>query len=197
MKKTKIVLLIGLLTILILVSTVSADDTLSGIIAYYPFDTTANDVVGTYHGTVFGATQTAGIKGNAFYFDGINDYIYVPRSVSDDFSIIFWVNTTQTAATNIPGVDPNQWNTHQWWVGNGLVDAEIDTEMDDFGTSLLGSKASFGKGDQTLHKDFTIESTSDINDGKWHQIAAVRKISNGEMKLYVDGILEADRNRNI
>jgi hypothetical protein len=51
---------------------------ISGLVAYYPFNGTANDAVGTNHGTVNGATLTTDRFGNvnsAFNFDGINDWI--------------------------------------------------------------------------------------------------------------------------
>ena len=73
-----------------------------------------------------------------------------------------------------------------WWEGNGLVDAKNCGILDDFGVSLLGSKASFGIG----NPDVSIMSTKKINDDMWHQVAATRSRKTGEIKLYVDGVLE-------
>ena len=36
-----------------------------------------------------------------------------------------------------------------------------------------------------------IQGTTIINDGQWHHIAGVRDTSVGEMRLFVDGVLEA------
>jgi hypothetical protein len=95
-----------------------------------------------------------------------------------DWTIAYWVKTTDTAGTG------------QWWAGKGMVDGEMPGAVDDFGTSLVGSKAAFGVG----NPDTTIESTTAINDGQWHHIAAVRNASTGLMQLYVDGALQASTN---
>lgn len=48
----------------------------------------------------------------------------------------------------------------QWWSGNGLVDAEVENGVNDFGISLLGQKIAFGLGPN----DVTITSKSIVND---------------------------------
>ncbi len=111
----------------------------------------------------------------ALNFDGSNDYINVPSPVSNDFTIEYWVKTTQTA----PG--------GQWYAGNGIVDAEVAGVNNDFGTSLATNKIAFGIG----APDVTISSTTAINNGAWHHVAATWVRSSGAMKLYIDGNLEA------
>ena len=75
----------------------------------------------------------------------------------------------------------------QWWTGQGLVDGEVAGGSDDFGISLAGNTAAFGVG----NPDTTINSTTAINDGQWHQITATRSAYTGLMQLYVDGVLQA------
>jgi len=75
----------------------------------------------------------------------------------------------------------------QWYQGEGLVDGDVSGTADDFGVSLLGNSAAFGVG----NPDTTITSTTAINDGKWHHIAATRSAYTGQMQLYVDGVLQA------
>jgi hypothetical protein len=118
--------------------------------------------------------------GKALSFDGVNDYVQIPRVVQDDFSILVWVKTTQTAGTG------------QWYNGNGIVDGEVCGVTNDFGVSLSGSKAAFGIG----NPDTTIYSQTNINDGNWHFITATRQRSSGEIKIYVDGNLEATGTAN-
>ena len=135
-------------------------------------------------GTINGATITEGVSGKALSFNGIDENARLPITIHDDFSISYWIRTNQIAASTPPaGWSPPV----QWWAGNGLVDAEVCGVVDDFGTALLGSKASFGIG----NPDTTISSTKDINDNLWHQITVTRIRDSGDMKLYVDGILEA------
>lgn len=52
-----------------------------GLIAWWPGDGNANDVVGGHHGSFFnGATTAPGIVGQAFSFDGVDDFVRVSDS---------------------------------------------------------------------------------------------------------------------
>ncbi|MBT7186582.1 LamG domain-containing protein [Candidatus Bathyarchaeota archaeon] len=95
--------------------------------------------------------------------------------VQGNFSIGFWLKTVQTGASG-----------SGWADGTGLVDASA-AGTDDFGLSLTGSSVSFGVGGAP---DTTIASTSTVNDGGWHHIAASRNTA-GVIRLYVDGSEEA------
>jgi hypothetical protein len=115
--------------------------------------------------------------GNALSFNANGStYVQVTRPVSDNFTIEFWVKTSMTSRTGT-----------QWWQGAGLVDGEVANTVNDFGLTLLNDKAAFGVG----NPDVTIQSTTTINDGQWHHIAATRLKSSGLMLLYVDGVQEA------
>jgi hypothetical protein len=70
-----------------------------GLVAYYPFNGNAQDASGNNnHGTVLGATLTSDRKGNpnnAYYFDGIDDWIRISdneklRPVT--ITVSAWVN---------------------------------------------------------------------------------------------------------
>jgi hypothetical protein len=96
-------------------------------------------------------------------------------------------------ATNLGADSSGQGNTlsvtnlsAQWYQGNGLVDGDVSSGVDDFGVSLLGNSAAFGVG----NPDTTITSTTAINDGRWHHIAATRSAYSGQMQLYVDGVMQ-------
>jgi len=68
-------------------------------------DNSANDSVGTNHGSLMnGCTFSIGKIGQAFTFDGINDYVSLPNNslnFTGDFSIGLWVyfNTEQSKLT--------------------------------------------------------------------------------------------------
>ncbi len=54
-----------------------------GLLAFYPFDGNAQDVSGHgYHGQVFGATLTAGYRGQAYSFNGVDNYIKVKLDIA-------------------------------------------------------------------------------------------------------------------
>ncbi|MFM1961928.1 MAG: hypothetical protein RLZZ172_773, partial [Bacteroidota bacterium] len=122
------------------------------------------------------SSTTTGTFGNGLDFDGVNDRVKFNRSVQDDFTIEFWMKTTQTGRS-----------AGQWYFGYGLVDAEVSSVKNDFGVTLVGGKVAFGVG----NPDRTIFSTSLVNTGNWVHVAATRKKSTGEMKLYINGVLEA------
>ena len=67
----------------------------TSIFAVYNADGDANDSKGTNHGTlVNGATFSTGKIGQAFQFDGTNDYLKLPNNslnFIDDFSVGFWM----------------------------------------------------------------------------------------------------------
>jgi hypothetical protein len=150
-------------------------------VGYWTLDetngTTANDSSGNGNtGNVIGGawTRTGKVNG-CLAFNGVNNCVQITNPLGADFSISFWVKTTQSAGTG------------QWWQGTGLVDGFVAPGNDDFGTALAGNKFAFGIGDP----DTTIVSTTSINDGLWHQCVATRQQATGALAVYVDGNLQA------
>lgn len=150
-------------------------------IGYWPLDetsgTVADDISGNgNNGVVSGATWSANGKANGcLSFNGLNNSVQIANPVCNDFSIVFWVKTTQTAGTG------------QWYNGAGLVDGDAPGVQNDFGTALVGGKFAFGVG----NPDTTIISPTSINDGNWHLCVATRQQATGVIKIYVDRTLQA------
>lgn len=147
-------------------------------VAWYPMEGSAQDASGQGRdGSISGNVGfvTGKLGALAAQFDGTSSYIQIPRSISNHFTIACWVKTTGTGGSG------------QWWAGKGLVDGEVSGTVDDFGLSLVGNKAGFGIG----NPDTTITSTSAINDGQWHHLAATRDAVSGQMQLFVDEVLQA------
>jgi predicted alpha-1,6-mannanase (GH76 family) len=150
-------------------------------IGYWPLDATngtvAVDVSGNgNNGTVTAAAwNTNGRVNGCLSFNGSTSSVQITNVVSGDFSIVFWVKTTQTAGTG------------QWYNGAGLADGDYPGVANDFGTALCGGKLAFGVG----NPDTTIVSTNSINNGAWHQCVAARQLATGAISLYVDGNLQA------
>jgi hypothetical protein len=130
-------------------------------------------------GSVIGAPSWRASSGPAgrpaLEFNGGTDAVRIPRVIGDDFTISFWLKTTQKGGRG------------QWFAGAGLVDGEVAGVTDDFGTALVGDAVAFGVG----KPDTTITSTSAVNDGHWHHVAAVRTRASGAIQLFVDGKQEA------
>lgn len=148
---------------------------------YWPFNatsgTTALDASGNSNtGLVTSASWNASGRINGcLTFNGANSSVQITNPVGNDFSIAFWVKTTQTSGSP------------QWYNGVGLVDGDAPFNGNDFGTALVGNKFAFGVG----NPDTTIVSTSAINDGQWHHCVATRQLVTGTIRVYVDGNLQA------
>lgn len=147
-------------------------------LAWYPLegnaqDASANGLHGTFTGNVLFVPGRLGAQ--AALFDGNSGYIQIPRSVSNHFTIAFWLKATARGGNG------------QWFGGKGLADGDVSGIHEDFGVALVGDKAALGVG----FPDTTITSTTAINDGQWHHVAATRDAVTGQMELYVDGSLQA------
>jgi hypothetical protein len=106
-------------------------------------------------------------SGNALHFDGTDDFVNITRRISGDFTIEFWVKTTQVGGGTS--------GSSHWYFGRGIVDAELGGQTTDFGVTLVQNKLAFGIGST----DKTIWSTSDINTGNWVHVAVTRTSSTG------------------
>jgi len=148
------------------------------LVASYAFENNASDGTGNgFNGTIVNnPTFLTGHSGLAINLNGTNQFVQLPRTIQDSFTISFWVRTTTTGATGA-----------QWWVGRGLVDGEVANVTNDFGVSLVGSRVAFGVG----NPDTTIQSSSNVNDGAWHHVVVTRNAATGAMVLYFDGAAQA------
>lgn len=149
----------------------------SSLTAWYPFEGNVLDASGNgNNGALSNVTFTTGKLGAyAAQFNGSNSYVRIPLVVSNDFTISFWLKTTNSASSG------------QWWAGKGLVDGEVQGAANDFGVSLVGNKAGLGIG----NPDTTVTTTNPVNDGQWHHVAATRDTVTGQMLIYIDGVLQA------
>src|SRR3990172_3078266 len=71
----------------------------SGLISWWPGEGNANDIVGINNGTLMnGATFVTGKVGQAFSFDGINDYVSVPGTFGggSEATVEAWIKPNGT-----------------------------------------------------------------------------------------------------
>ena len=125
--------------------------------------------------TPYQAVNYQKIISNGIHLDGTDDYISITRPVADDFTIEFWMKTTQTGSTG-----------QHWYSGKGIIDAEAPSGANDFGISLNGNKVSFGTG----NPDYTIVSNAIVNEGTWKHIAVTRTRTTGAIKIYINGVID-------
>ncbi len=83
---------------MLIFSFVNAQNIDDGLIGYYPFNGDAKDESkNNFHGKIYGEIESVedrhGNENSAFLFDGVDDYIVVPKggSVKGDFSFCFWI----------------------------------------------------------------------------------------------------------
>jgi len=123
-------------------------------------------------------TSPIQFTGNALSLDGSNDYVSLPNTlVSGTFTVEFWMKTTATGAGSASSA---------WYSGSGICDAEQGGVTNDWGISLTGDRLAFGVG----NPDITLHSTAAVNTGAWIHVAASWSTA-GEMKLYINGVLDA------
>jgi len=154
----------------------------SQMIAYYPMEDTAEDYSAdpVRHDGIWntGEAYASGIIGKRCAdLTGAGDSITLPHTLANSFTLTFWIKTTTTAPAGT-----------QWWQGLGILDASTSGETNDIGVSLLGSKIALGAG----NPDTSIMSLTSVNNGSWHHVAVQRHSASGALRLFVDGVLEAE-----
>ena len=105
-----------------------------------------------------------------------------------DFTLEFWMKAAaadNTAASVACGANVN------WINGNIVVDRDRFGLDRKFGVSIAGGTLVFGvSGDGT--GDLTICGSRAVLDSAWHHVAVDRRRSDGRMRIWVDGILDAE-----
>ena len=133
-----------------------------------------NDVVGTNHGTLMGGcTYTTGKIGNAFTFDGVNDYVALPDNIfnfTGDFSASAWVYL-QTLPSTACGI-----------VGNFNFGAFGGWGMYLSGGNLVGVISNSGG------RYYLSNTTSVFTAGQWTNVVMVFKKNIG-FYIYANGVL--------
>ena len=151
-----------------------------GLVAYYPFEGNCTDESGNaFHGTPHGMlVYDVGFRGLGASFDGIDDYVELPRMVEEDFTVVFRVRTTVVAP---PGTE--------WWQGLGMVDAEVcGAPADgDWGIALLDYQSSGGGRVCWGSAPTGTVSTTEVNDDFWHTVVVTRSMIPDWVSVWIDG----------
>jgi hypothetical protein len=130
-------------------------------------DSSGNGNDGTVNGTL---TYTSGRIGRAAQFNGANAWVSVPIAIgSMDFSLALWIKTTDTTGSG----------SDAWYADHGLVDGEIPTVVNDFGTAIGGGYFKFGVG----NADTTLTTSPLIGDGNGHHVVATWNAGGGAMQI--------------
>ncbi len=162
------------------------------LLAWLPFDegsgVSANDLSPQEnHGTLLGMEPEdwiAGKSGSALSFDGSGERVSMPNAATGDFTISFWLRTTQEfQLTDAPPA------------GRAIVTADSPGPTNDFmiaGTRSAGiNRLSFQTGHAGgVFPNSIVHGSSAVNTGEWVHAAFTRHQASGEMRIYVNGLLE-------
>lgn len=154
----------------------------AALIAHWTGDNTAGDATGNGHnGTlVNGTTFDTGVLGQAFKFDGVNDYITVPGNAAlqpATISVATWFKASPSSADQL------------------LIDSSHGTGGGGWALQLFGT---FRAASQENRIDFAygngtvafphVQSNTIVADDAWHHVLAT--LDGSDLRIYIDGILE-------
>jgi len=157
----------------------------SNLVAYWKFDegsgSTAYDSAGSNNGTIYGATRTTGVSGDALDFDGEDDYVEVPDDDSlnpvNEISISYWIYNREYEQSGL----------YKW--------ASCPSEPSSPGSSrayALWACSASGKAmfrifaSEDIYDEINTNSTLTID--RWYHVAATFNL--GEARLFIDGQLD-------
>lgn len=144
----------------------------SGLVSWWRGENNANDFTRGNDGTLInGATFAPGKVGQAFSFDGVDDYVRIPASpdfdFSGSFSIGYWFKTASSETQY-------QMQSYNPATGRGFVV---------FGTAMFAESYFYAP----HPSNWVRTSTSDFNDNQWHYLLIQR--DGTTLRYYVDAVL--------
>ena len=146
--------------------------------------------------------------GLRFYGTGVDQQDRVRIRIDDDapgpdastpmdvgrgsFTIEFWMRG-ELAENDTPSAGGDrQFDDFRWIDGNIIIDRDIwGGSPRDFGVSIAGGFLRFGVGSGSSDASATtIEGNTNVLDGAWHHVAAVRDVDTGVLSIVVDGVVD-------
>ena len=151
----------------------------AGIISWWPGDGTAADIVGPNDGALHkGAGYGSGMVGQAFHFDGVNDYMRAPVTGfpvgSHDRTLEMWVNIEAFVVAE------------SFFAGYGFP---VTNSFYDVGTSFIHDNSVF------FSSWGPAVFGPPLATGRWYHVAATNIGTYG--RLYLDGELVAEGDLSI
>jgi len=162
--------LLSAFVVMVSITTLFSQNIMDSLIVYYPFNGNANDWGGNgFDETVSGATLTTdkdGNPNNAYYFDGVNDYIDLPlnSALNPDFPFTFsaWIKTYDYSSTGFRIFGSN-WREDHYYSGFMVLVSDLgELAMWVGNDEYIGSSSRRGK-----------KSTTILNDSVWYHIVCI------------------------
>jgi hypothetical protein len=167
----------------------------------------ADQSVWQNHGELSGATRQNGMFKRCVSFDGTDDFITIGKRVTsgytaemlksqadayqlgrgryapltggciENITVAGWIRTTDDVG---PIVD---YNAAAFW---SLMIQGVNSSPGRITWTVMGNVRGNNNGQQNI-----LVSNKQINDGRWHHVAATYSATNGTQKIYIDGQLDA------
>jgi len=162
----------------------------NGLVAYYPFTGSTNDVSGNNHhatntGGGLATTDRFGNANSAWYFDGIDDYLRVNDNgafSTSSMSISFWFRTEANQTQVMIG--KRDWvSANNSEFGVNLYPSTRSVRSFMVGNNRSCNDVVTGTTSQAIQSDFQQDN---CHNG-WHHVAII--FNNGVHKLFLDGQL--------
>ena len=159
----------------------------SDLQAQYTFNegagTIANDTSGSgNHGSISGATWSTGKNGGGLSFDGINDYVSVPRINHDEVSVCAWFYKNANDTTSNDAIFSGFRSNSSLQLREGF-DVRFPSTAPN--TIEFLSITQDGSGTRSTR---TVRRNLGNSLGAWHHIAGTYNKTTGVQRLYVDGL---------
>jgi hypothetical protein len=160
-----------------------------GLIAYYPFNNSGEDLSGkmndvAYYSNVTSTTNRSGKANSAFSFNGVNSYLMIKdhaglRLSNTDFTINTWVK--------MEDYNPND-------LGSLILSKRFSGSNKGYNFGINGvistpiGSIQFGPGGGLP----SVTSTTLIGKGSWYMITMVYNLSTSKMKVYRNGVYDTE-----
>ncbi len=162
------------------------------LVGYYPFNGDAKDKSGYGNdGTRYGTTSTTdryGKANSAYDFDGVNDCVMMDHSsslnIQDNITISAWISESGTpnlGGTVIVGKHHNSANRSYT-----LIDAN-PTQGNGLNFNVISP-------DKVQHYSSGAYETGTLISSGWKMVTGTYRRSSGDLKLYIDGVLNQSTN---
>jgi hypothetical protein len=151
-----------------------ADADTTGLVSWYKADGNANDAVGSMHGVAKnGAAFDTGHLGQAFSFDGVDDFIEIadsPHHTPNSISLDAWVKPDTVAGAHfiVTKYDSSEPNNKSWALG--VIDGRVR-----FGVYQ-------GNAARAIDTDMPV-----LTAGVWQHVAGIFDVATQTIKIYVNG----------
>jgi hypothetical protein len=167
------------------------------MVSWWGGDGNPNDIIGTNHGVMNGAAFAPGMVGQAFSFDGVNDYVEIPNSADLNppgaFTVDGWFYIDPAAPGNVGGVASLAAKT-SGGVGDGGWFLWFQDTGGPYTNALRFDILTWGTGGIWPFA----EVSNAITSAGWYHIAGVFDLaSDPQAKLYLNGVLVASSTSTI